>query len=99
MSVILGISRTTRQKKTKNITTHLHQGECPKMASEVKRVQQLQREVQRLSTYLFCALLHSTVLSILSFLIPVQNRSGWLTKQGGRMKNWRRRWFAIKDAQ
>ena len=29
----------------------------------------------------------------------VQSKAGWLTKQGGRMKNWRRRWFVIKDTQ
>lgn len=28
-----------------------------------------------------------------------EHHCGWLTKQGGRLKNWRRRWFAIRDAQ
>lgn len=33
------------------------------------------------------------------FSLTSQCKQGWLTKQGGRMKNWRRRWFAIRDTQ
>jgi len=40
---------------------------------------------------------HDSYMSTGFFSFSKPEKQGWLTKQGGRVKNWKRRWFVLKD--